>query len=279
MSVVERLERYLGIPCPAPLATAREEHEEDVDESNIPFEPFKDICKRRFLWYYESYLAAVRKGKSDVKDGTQFTKMPFEMGGNTMDGRFNWTDLERRLGQIKNAIDAETRLWASEGLAAAAAESTVAVNLKHQYDQVIAAFQRGDMPHNAFLENENPFVWIITYIGRPMTNLDGGLLRIKMNFSRLFPHEQPRATFETKIFHTHIAPDGTACYTPPFAKSEDVRSHIDAIFAFLEEDEPAYDPRRIVNPDASRLFWASDDKDGRKQYNRRLRRSVQQSME
>lgn len=259
-------------------SSSPEENEDDLDESNIPFEPFKDLCKRRFLWYYESYLASVRKGKSDVKDGTPFSKMPFEMGGNAMDGRFNYSDLEKRLIQIKSAIDAETLSWASEGLAASAEESTVAVNLQHQYEQVIAAFKRGDMPHDAFLENGNPFVWIITYIGRPMTNLDGGLFRIKLSFSRRFPYEQPRAKFETKIFHHHIAPDGTACYTPPPTKREEVRSHIEAIFAFLEEDEPAYDPRRIVNPEASQLFWAGD-KDERKKYNRRLRRSVQQSME
>lgn len=279
IAVIERLEHYFGISSTSSSAIGvGDEEDEDADEASVPFEPFKDFCKRRFLWYYESYLETIRQGKATVKDGEPFSKMPFEMIGNVMDGKFNYSDLERRLHLVKAAIDAETLSWASEGLAAAAAESTVAVNLAHQYEQVIAAFKRGDMPHNAFLENGNPFVWIVTYIGRPMTNLDGGLFRIKLNFSPRFPHEQPRARFETKIFHHHITPDGIACYTPPPLRREDVRTHIEAIFAFLEEEEPAYDPRRIVNPEANQLFWANGA-DDRKKYNRRLRRSVQQSME
>jgi ubiquitin-conjugating enzyme E2 Z len=111
-----------------------------------------------------------------------------------------------------------------------------------------------------------------------MTNLDGGLFHIRMNFSTRFPDEQPRARFETKIFHHHVAPDGTACYIPNPLKREDIRSHIEAIISTLEEDEPAYDPRMIVNPEATKLFWGSG-KDDKKQYNRRLRRSVQQSLE
>lgn len=252
---------------------------EDADEANVPFEPFKDLCKRRFLWYYQSYLDALETGRAEAKDQSNFVRMPFESpGSNTMDGKFNYLDLERRLHKIKAALDAEPLQWAEEGLAAVTKESTVAVNLKHQYDQVATYLKRSDMPHDVTLEDGNPFVWIITYFGRPMTNLDGGLFRIRMNFSTRFPDEQPRVRFETKIFHHHVAADGTACYTPNPLKREDVRSHIEAILATLEEDEPAYDPRRIVNPEATKLYWGAG-KDDKKQYNRRLRRSVQQSME
>ncbi|RSM10725.1 hypothetical protein BHE90_015113 [Fusarium euwallaceae] len=284
ISVIQRLEGYLGLTAHGPPHVGEEASDgdpddDDIDESSVPFEPFKDLCKRRFLWYYESYLAAVQKGKSETKVGQIFARMPFESpGSNSMDGKFNYTELERRLNIIKTAIDAEPQKWAEEGLASKARESTVAVNLQHQFEQVVEAFKRGDMPHNVFLENDNPFVWVITYFGRPMTNLDGGLFRIKMNFSPRFPEEQPRVKFETKIFHHHIASDGTACYSPNPLKREDVRSHIEAIFSFLEDDEPAYDPRKIVNPEASKMYWGggADDK---KKYNRRLRRSVQQSME
>lgn len=246
----------------------------------MPFEPFKDLCKRRFLWYFESYLAAIEKGKSETKPNQPFVRMQFETpGNNSMDGRFNYPELERRLHAIKAAIDAEPLKWADEGLEAKKRDDTVAVNLQHQFEQVVEAFKRNsDMPHNVFLENENPFIWVVTYFGRPMTNLDGGLFRIKMNFSVRFPEEQPRVTFETKIFHHHIAADGTACYTPNPLKKEDVRSHIQAIFAILEDDEPAYDPRKIVNPEATKMYWGGGP-DDRKKYNRRLRRSVQQIME
>ncbi|RFN51601.1 hypothetical protein FIE12Z_4075 [Fusarium flagelliforme] len=282
ISVIQRLEGYLGLSSSGSQqhsTVGPEVDDEDIDEATVPFEPFKDLCKRRFLWYFESYLAAVEKGKQETKPNLPFARMPFESpGNNSMDGKFNYPELERRLHAIKAAIDVEPLKWAEEGLDAKKRETTVAVNLQHQFEQVVEAFKRSDMPHDVFLDNENPFVWVVTYFGRPMTNLDGGLFRIKMNFSVRFPEEQPRVKFETKIFHHHIAADGTACYTPNPTKREDVRSHIEAIFSILEDDEPAYDPRKIVNPEATKMYWggSADDK---KKYNRRLRRSVQQSME
>ncbi|KJZ76618.1 hypothetical protein HIM_03954 [Hirsutella minnesotensis 3608] len=278
IAVIQRLEGYMGL-TPDGAKVKKDEDVDDSDESNVPFEPFKDLIKRRFLWYYQSYLTAIEQGKAEVKEQQLFVRMPFESpGNNTMDGRFNYPELERRLKNIKAAIDAETKQWTEEGSAEMAEETTVSVNLQHQYDQVSAYLKRGDMPHVVTLENGNPFVWIMTYFGRPMTNLDGGLFRIRMCFSPRFPDEQPRVRFETKIFHHHVAEDGTACYTPNPLKREDVKSHIEAIMATLEEDDPAYDPRKIVNPEATRMYWGGGQAD-KKLYNRRLRRSVQQSME
>ncbi|KAF5675031.1 ubiquitin-conjugating enzyme E2 Z [Fusarium heterosporum] len=283
ISVIQRLEGYLGLTPGSTqqqnTAEVSDMEDEDIDEASVPFEPFKDLCKRRFLWYFESYLTAIEQGKVETKPNQPFERMPFESpGNNSMDGKFNYPDLERRLHSIKAAIDGEPLKWAEEGLNAKLQESTVAVNLQHQFEQVVEAFKRSDMPHDVFLEDENPFVWVITYFGRPMTNLDGGLFRIKMNFSVRFPEEQPRIKFETKIFHHLIAADGTACYTPNPSKREDVRSHVEALFAILEDDEPAYDPRKIVNPEATKMYWGGGT-DDKKKYNRRLRRSVQQSME
>jgi ubiquitin-conjugating enzyme E2 Z len=284
ISVIQRLESYLGI-LPSGQRPVREPEDQpemdldDYEESNVPFEPFMDLCKRRFLWYYESYKAAVEKGKGEVKPNEQFARMPFESPHhNGMDGKFDYVDLDRRLDNIKAAIDAETEGWAAEGLKAVASESTVSVNLKHQFEQVVISFKESDLPHNVMLENGNPFLWVITYFGQPMTNLDGGLFRIKLHFSPRFPDEQPRVRFETKIFHHLISSDGTVCYVPKPSRIEDVRSHIEAILSALEEDEPAYDPRKIVNLEASRMFW-NGGKDNKKLYNRKLRRSVQESME
>ena len=251
---------------------------EDVDESAIPFEPFRDLCKSRFLWYFNSYLAAIEQGKSEVKENEIFEMMPFEHKMNAMEGRFNYPSLEKRLRNVKAALDQETRDWVQQGIQALKEETTVSANLKHQFEQAASHLKRRDMPHDVTLEDGNPFVWVITYFGRPMTNLDGGLFRIKMSFSPRFPDEQPRVKFETRIFHHLIAPDGTVCYTPRPDRKEDVASHIDAVMTALEEEDPAYDPRKLVNPEAYQLLW-NGGKDGKKQYNRRLRRSVQQSME
>lgn len=233
------------------------------------------------MWYYDSYLASINKGKENkgAANGTEFTRMPFEAPrSNGMDGRFNWDALERRLRNIKAAIDKETEDWAMEGKDAVISDSTVATNLRHQYDQVSSHLRNSDIPHDLTLEYDNPFVWILTYFGRPMTNLDGGLFRIKISFSPRFPEEQPRVNFETRIFHHLITPGGFLCYTPRPGKKEDAKTHVEAIISVLEEDDPAYDPRKLVHPEACQLYW-NGGKDNKKLYNRRLRRSVQQSME
>ncbi|KAG4030204.1 hypothetical protein MFRU_013g02230 [Monilinia fructicola] len=282
ISVIQRLEEYLNLspageslPCSPPSDDANSDFE-FLEESLIPFEPFRDLCKRRFLWYYESYLSAIEKARKEVQDGQFFARMPFEGDGNEMEGKFNYTELEKRLKLIRKTLDSETAHWATEGLLSQERESGVAANLQRQFEQVVEAYKKDQsVTLDIELEEKNPFVWNITYFGRPMTNLDGGLFRIKLHFSPRFPEEQPRAKFETSLFHHRIGLDGTPCYTPK--RPEDVKSHIESIIEALEEESPPYDPRTLVNLEAGKLFWGSiDDK---KTYHRRLRRSVQSSME
>ncbi|KAH8820303.1 ubiquitin-conjugating enzyme/RWD-like protein [Xylogone sp. PMI_703] len=287
ISVINRMEEYLGI-LPNGLrvqtvtAALEEDSENDSDnivdmsDSAVNFEPFKDLCKRRFMWYYESYLHAISKAKSEVADGESFVRMPFECTGNAMDGKFNYQELENRLGRIRKALEEETASWADEGLTLHKKESGLACNLQRQYEQVVEHYkQNQSVTVDIELVDKNPFVWAVTYFGRPMTNLDGGLFRIKINISPRFPEEQPRARFETPLFHHRISPDGTPCYFPK--RGEDIRSHIEALIEALEEESPPYDPRTTVNPEASKLYWGSAE--DRKTYNRKLRRAVQRSME
>ena len=284
ITVIQRLEQIMGIRA-SPLAALhshRCNEPEDIDmdgadDPDIPYEPFNDTYKRRFLWYFDAYLAGARKGKEEVTDRQHFVNMPFETSGNNMSGRFCYSDLILRLEAIKAALDAETEQWAAEGAVAMAGQATIAVNLARQFEQAVEAFRRDGTPHNIELDNGNPFVWIVTYFGKPMTNLDGGLFRFRLMMSRRFPREQPRARFETAIFHHRIAADGTPCYNLSYRKREDVRAHIEAIIDALEEENPAYDPRTMVRPEAHKLYWGSPD--DRKLYNRKLRRSVQQSIE
>lgn len=285
ISIIQKLEEFLGITgngVVVPSAVERAEYgldtdDFDVDDASVPWEPFKDLYKRRFLWYYDSYLETIRKAKEEVKDGQVFARMPFEGSSNSMEGKFNYTELERRLRQIKATLDDEANRWALEGATPKFKDATVGINLARQFEQIKESFKRSDVPHNIELENGNAFVWHLTYFGRPMTNLDGGLFRIKLNFSPRFPEEQPRVKFETRVFHHRIAADGTPCYFPNPNRREDVKQHIEAIIEALEEEAPPYDPRTLVQPEAHKLFWGSPD--DRKMYNRRLRRSVQQSME
>ncbi|TGJ86965.1 hypothetical protein E0Z10_g1810 [Xylaria hypoxylon] len=282
ISVIQKLEDFLGLSSANDLPTTPVEYDPltdslDLDDSSIPWEPFKDLYKRRFLWYYDTYLEAIKQAKKEVKDGQGFVRMPFEGSSNSMDGKFNYTELEKRLQKIKAALDAELDRWATEGVSAKNKDTTVPVNLSRQFDQIKESFKRDDVPHNIELENGNPFVWILTYFGRPMTNFDGGMFRVKLNFSPRFPDEQPRVKFLTAVFHHRVTSDGILCYVPNPNRSDDVKQHIEAILNAIEEENPPYDPRTQVHPEAHKLYWGGAE--GRKIYNRKLRRSVQRSME
>ncbi|KAI0432959.1 ubiquitin-conjugating enzyme/RWD-like protein [Xylaria sp. FL1042] len=281
ISVIQKLEDFLGLcanDLPAtPIEYNPDTESLDLDDSSIPWEPFKDLYKRRFLWYYDTYLEAIKQENKVVKDGQAFVRMPFEGSTNSMEGKFNYTELEKRMQKIKAALDAELDKWATEGMSAKNKDTTVPVNLTRQFEQIKESFKRSDVPHNIELENDNPFVWVLTYFGRPMTNFDGGMFKIKLNFSPRFPDEQPRVKFLTPVFHHRVTSDGILCYIPNPNRCDDVKQHIDAIFSALEEENPPYDPRTQVHPEAHRLYWGGAE--GRKVYNRKLRRSVQRSME
>ncbi|KAI9778156.1 MAG: hypothetical protein M1839_008365 [Geoglossum umbratile] len=284
ISVIQRLEDYLGInpdgTVQAPLSSASDDsgdgEDATPDDLSPVFEPFKDLCKRRFLWYYDSYLLTISENKGKVTDGQPFAKMPFECTGNGMEGKFGYPELERRLKFIREMLDKETENWATEGLLAKKKETGVAANLQRQFEQTVEFYKKEEsVTLDIGLVNNNPFVWQITYFGRPMTNLDGGLFKIRIFFSPRFPEEQPRVKFDTPLFHHRISKDGVPCYFPK--RTEEAKSHVEAIIEALEEESPPYDPRTMVNPEASKLYWGS--KEQKKDYNRRLRRSVQRSME
>lgn len=280
------MESYLGIYSDGTLADPPSFDSDDPDdeldaepeEENSLFEPFKDLCKRRFLWYFPSYMKAISEVESNHRQGEKFITMPFESPGNMMPGTFDYASLKNRLIRIRQVIDMETARWAVEGAHLVKKESSFAASLARQRLLLVETFKSR---HNLTLdidleESTNPFVWILTYYGRPMTQLDGGIFRIRMSISPRFPDEQPRIVFETKLFHHRIGIDGVLCYFPK--KVDELGSHIDAVVEAIEDEHPPYDPRTLVNLEASRLFWNSDEQ-GKKTYNRMLRRSVQASLE
>lgn len=153
---------------------------------------------------------------------------------------------------------------------------SIASNLQRQFEQIVEKYKKNDsVTLDLDLVDKNPFVWQLVLFGRPMTNLDGGIFRIMLYISPRFPDVQPHVRFETPIFHHRVSTDGILCYDP--ANKHDMRSHIEAIIGAIEEESPAYDPRTLVNPEAAKLFWGAADE--KKLYNRRLRRSVQDSAE
>ncbi|KAF2270456.1 UBC-like protein [Lojkania enalia] len=278
ISVIERLEGYLGIERGRVPGVAVETAEEDYQSnaSDTPFEPFKDLCKRRFLWYYQSYMISIETEAKKHKDGDRFEKMPFEGPVNIMEGTFQYSSLKTRMEVIYDKLEKEAMSWADEGLAAVKKEMSIASNLQRQFEQIVENYKKNDaVTLDLELVDKNPFVWRLVLFGRPMTNLDGGMFRILIYISPKFPDILPRVKFETPIFHHRVSPTGVLCYEP--TRKDDMRSHIEAIIEAIEEESPAYDPRTLVNPEAAKLFWGPPE--DKKIYNRKLRRSVQDSAE
>lgn len=283
ISIIQRLEDYLGIHSdgvvddfPTVELWGEPRTEYDVEPTPPPFEPFKDLCKRRFLWYYDSYLQSVDEAEKDVKANQNFVIMPFEGGGNSMPGKFNFPEIRRRLQLIHSVLYREIDYWAEEGAMQVRKDTTTASMVGRQFEQIMETYRKNDMVTlDIDFVDKNPFVWQLTYFGRPMTQLDGGMFKIKMAISVRFPEEQPRVIFETKMFHHRISKEGVLCYFPK--RPDELRYHIEAIIEAIEDTEPPYDPRTLVNPEASKLYWGSAD--DKKHYNRQLRRAVQRSME
>ncbi|PVH99206.1 UBC-like protein [Periconia macrospinosa] len=278
ISVIERLEDYLNIERGkvggVTVYNAEEDYQSGATEA--PFEPFKDLCKRRFLWYYASYMASIDAELEKHKDGSRFEKMPFEGPGNAMDGSFEYSSLKKRMEVIHDKLNQEAADWATEGLAAVRKESGIASNLQRQFEQIVENYKKNDaVALDLEMVEKNPFVWRLVLFGRPMTNLDGGIFNIVIRLSPKFPDILPRVTVEVPLFHHRVSPTGVLCYDT--MKKDDMRSHIEAIIEAIEDESPAYDPRTLVNPEAAKLFWGTAD--DKKLYNRRLRRAVQDSIE
>ena len=283
ISIIQRLEDYLGIHSdgavddfPSLEESGEPRTEYDVEPTPPPFEPFKDLCKRRFLWYYDSYILSIDQAEKEVKPNQSFAIMPFEGGGNTMPGKFNYPELRRRIQLIHAVLYREMNYWAEEGALQLRKDTTIASQLGRQFQEIVEIYKKNDMVTvDLELVDKNPFVWLLTYFGRPMTNLDGGMFRIKIAISPRFPEEQPRVIFGTRMFHHRVSKNGVLCYFPK--RPDELKYHIEAIIDAIEDTEPPYDPRTLVNPEASKLYWGSAD--DKKLYNRQLRRAVQRSME
>ncbi|PWY65355.1 ubiquitin-conjugating enzyme [Aspergillus sclerotioniger CBS 115572] len=279
LAVIEPLESSLNIVPERDMDSLAGRPSESDDqllyEDRPSFEPFVDFRKRRFLWYYEPYMQSIAAAEAEHSRKAKFQRMPFEANGNGMDGHFDYTELRRRMVVIKDMILDETHNWAGEGLIAKEQERGIAASLQRQYEQIVESLKRQkNITVNLHLLGENPFKWKLTYFGRPMTHLDGGMFNVLIYLSPRFPEEQPRVFMETPFYHIRVSKEQVLCYIPK--RTDDMRYHVEGIIASLEEEHPPFDPRTTVNPEATKLFWGTPE--DRKKYNRELRRAVERTL-
>ena len=242
-------------------------------KSSIGPNAFNDLRKRMFLWYFECHKHTIAMGKEESTHGAKFYVAPFERPGNMMSGRFNYVGLDSRLHALKDALMQETASWSVDWTSEM--KAGVVHCLRRQYEQITTTLQaEKDFSIDLRLDNGNPFVWNLTYLGQPMTQFDGCVVNMKMHMSPRFPREQPRVFIDPPPFHHRVSPTGIIYYMPKRGNS--MRYHIDAIVEALES-EPPFDPRTTVNPEATRLFWGSPAE--RRLYRRKLRVSLEKNAE
>ncbi|KAK9449375.1 ubiquitin-conjugating enzyme/RWD-like protein [Limtongia smithiae] len=278
ITVLQRLEGYLNIRPSAVKAPTSETTSDrpEASSSDLANEPFEDLCKRLFRYYYSAYKRTIESQKGNVEDGTKFAIMPFEFGGNKMEGKFMYGDLEKRLDAVRDALNAEAERWIIEGREAVESGMGIAASMQLQYEQISRSFQaKYEGTVSIELIDDNPFAWRIVYIGRPMTSLDGGLFRVRMIMSPRFPDEQPRMVFETPIYHINVTADGVPFFRA--AKAEDPKSHIEGLINLLESSDISPDPRTWMNLDAATLYFGTPEQ--KREYKKSFRRAVQRSSE
>jgi ubiquitin-conjugating enzyme E2 Z len=91
--------------------------------------------------------------------------MPFESTGNGMQGKFMYQDLEKRIINLRKALDEETESWIQNGAKAVKNYETIASNLQHQFHQCSNHFSKNPNGITITLEMEkdNPFVWTMVH--------------------------------------------------------------------------------------------------------------------
>jgi ubiquitin-conjugating enzyme E2 Z len=299
LAVIQPLEEALGLIAPQPqliphsrLSLSQSIDHKTHDKPETPESgvqhilhevtrktgPFDDYRKQRLLWYLEYYKQVIQEGveKERYRNGRRFPCMSFEFGGNAMNGEWNYPDLQGRMNMLETKIMEETHTWPAEGKKLTKEDAGIAVSLRAQHEQIVAGLElRADSIVDLTMTNDNPFLWKLVYFGRPMTQYDGGILSINIYISPRHPVEQPRVFVEPPLFHVRVSARKVLIYLP--ARAEEMSRHIDGIIATFEEDSPPYNPLMTVNPEATKLFWGS--KDEQKQYHRKLRRSIEESVE
>ncbi|KAI5369282.1 Putative ubiquitin-conjugating enzyme E2, ubiquitin-conjugating enzyme/RWD [Septoria linicola] len=257
-------------------------HEYDAEATynaleQAQWDPFADVIKRRFLWYYDAYIRSIDNFSEAQRDGTAFKRMEFEYPPNSMEGHYGYKNLRSRMETILKRLDKEAESWEQQGAQQVVDATQLATQLAFQFRQLEAKWNNGSYAGSHMeisLPNpRNPFVLHLTLFGDPTVNLDGGIFNMKMYIPPDFPSTQPRVKMETPIFHHRVSSNGHLCYFP--TKEDEIGSHLDAIVVSIEDRIASFDPRAMVNPETFELRWGGDDK--RKVYNRKLRRSAQES--
>ena len=123
------------------------------------------------------------------------------------------------------------------------------------------------------LSDDSLFVWNATIMGPQDTPWEGGIFSLRLTFGERYPEKPPRVRFTTDMFHPNVYLDGAICLDiiqDQWSPAQDVNSILMSVQSLLTDPNCA----SPANPEAARLYT-----EDRKEYNRRVRRISQRSVE
>ena len=251
---------------------------------------FADARKALYRIYCERYLHECKcmSEKKQAKDGTTFKTMPFESGSNGLFGAFQWAKTRARLEALRVKLAEEVEMWRVVG-----AEQTCMLRDKHDasvnscihYLRQQEERIKSEVPDGASIgpSSSNACVWEATIFGPAETPCDGGMFCVEVVFPPDFPDSPPFVRFVTEMFHPHISPSGLPylrsllmwhCCEP---KERTVGGLLKQLVVLLTED-PSPEPVTHLNVEAAELYF-SRSPDEKKEYKRRVKRTVQRSVD
>jgi len=123
------------------------------------------------------------------------------------------------------------------------------------------------------LSDDSLFVWTATILGPQDTPWESGIFNLRLTFSERYPDKPPRVRFTSECYHPNVYQDGTICLDiiqDCWSPAHDVNSILTSIQSLLTDPNCA----SPANPEAARMY-----QEDRKEYNRRVRRIAQKSVE
>jgi ubiquitin-conjugating enzyme E2 A len=117
---------------------------------------------------------------------------------------------------------------------------------------------------NASPHSDNILLWNAIIFGPENTVWDGGIFKLRMEFTEKFPHEAPKVIFLTPMFHPNIYANGNICLDilqNNWSSAYDASNILISIQSLLADPNP----NSPANSEAAKLYV-----EDRREYNRRV---------
>ena len=118
---------------------------------------------------------------------------------------------------------------------------------------------------------DNVCIWYAVIIGPENTTWEGGVFKLRLQFTEEYPNKPPNVVFLTKMYHPNIYPNGNICLDilqNQWSCIYDISSILTSIQSLLSDPNPT----SPANSEAAKLYT-----ENKKLYNKKVRECVENS--